>query len=94
RSQPGYVVMIKGSGHISFMDIPFLPVVPGSMVAAGMATIQIEREHAWRVICDHLLAFFARHPGGAPDPHLEGLSCNDPEVAHGPPHALVAGHAT
>lgn len=88
RGQPGYAVQIKGSGHISFLDVPFLPVEPGSMLAGGLATVRIDGQRAWRIICDYLLAFFGRHLDGAPAPLLGQPPAAD--IASGPPGTLFA----
>ena len=37
RGRPGYALMMRGAVHASFMDAPFLPLQPGSMLAGGMA---------------------------------------------------------
>jgi hypothetical protein len=90
RARPGYAVMIEGSGHISFMDVPFLPVEPGSMMAGGLASVRIDHRRAWRIVCDYLLAFFARHLDGADRPLLDSPSPAYPEVKYGAPRELLA----
>jgi pimeloyl-ACP methyl ester carboxylesterase len=82
--RPGSAVLIRGSGHISFMDLPFLPLEPGSIVAGGMATVKIDASRAWRLISDVLLGFFGEHlrtPSG-PFPAA-------PEIALGAPRELI-----
>ena len=32
RAQPGYTAQVRGATHVSFMDIPFLPLTDGSVV--------------------------------------------------------------
>jgi hypothetical protein len=91
RGRPGYGVMIEGSGHASFMDLPFLPAEPGSRAAGGLATISIDSIRAWRIICDYLLAFFGTHLGGDASPLLGGPSFAHPEVQFGAPADLVPG---
>jgi hypothetical protein len=86
--RPGHTAMIRGAAHISFMDIPFLPVDPGSMVAGGIALASIDRRRAWRITCDLLLAFFARHLAGAPAPLLDDPGAAYPEVWSGPPRSI------
>ena len=78
--------VIRGSGHISFMDLTFLPLETGSMVAAGMAAVTIDATRAWRLISDALLRFFGEHLGGAEPLLIPGQA---PEVVSGPPHKLV-----
>ena len=89
RGQPGYAVLIEGSGHISFMDAPFLPVAPGSMGAASLASVRLDGRRTWRIVCDHLLAFFARHLDGAAAPLLDGPTPAFPEVKHGGPREMM-----
>jgi hypothetical protein len=86
--RPGHSAMIRGAAHISFMDIPFLPVAPGSMVAGGLALVSIDRRRAWRITCDLLPAFFARHLTGAPAPLLDDLPAAYPEVWARPPRSI------
>jgi hypothetical protein len=93
RGRPGYSVMIEGSGHISFMDVAFLPIQPGSMVAGGLATVRIDSRRAWRIICDYLLAFFARHLDDTPAPLLDGPSALYSEARVGAPGDLLAASA-
>ena len=91
RSQPGSAVAIRGAGHISFLDVPFLPIAPGSMMAGGLAGVRIDARRAWRSICDCLLAFFGRHLDGTAATLLDGPTDAYPEVAIGPPRELLAG---
>jgi hypothetical protein len=93
RARPGYALTIAGSGHISFLDVPFLPIEPGSMMAGGLASVRIEAGRAWRIVCDYVLAFFARHLNGAPAPLLDGPSPDYPEVMPGSPRDLLDGSA-
>jgi predicted dienelactone hydrolase len=85
RSQPGYTVQIRGATQISFMDVPFLPVQDGSIIKPLMATTRIQPQRMWRISCDLLLAFFARHLNGAAAPLLDGPSDNYPELTFSPP---------
>jgi hypothetical protein len=94
RSQPGSAVLIRGSGHISFLDVPFLPIAPGSMLAGGLVGVRIDARRAWRLICDYLLAFFGRHLDGAPSPLLDGPSEARPEAVLGSPRALLGASAS
>ena len=87
RGQPGYAAVVKGSGHVSFMDIPYLPVEPGSMMAAGLATVRIDPRRFWRIVSDYLLAFFGRHLRGEAAPLLDGPSAEHPEAVVGAPRA-------
>jgi len=90
RGRPGYAVLIRGSGHISFLDMPFLPLEPGSMMAGGLAGVRIDSRRVWRIICDYLLAFFARHLDGRPSPLMDHPSAAYPEAAIGSPRTLLS----
>jgi pimeloyl-ACP methyl ester carboxylesterase len=85
RAQPGYTVQVSGAGHLSFMDVPFLPVTDASIVKPALAATNIEPERMWRITCDLLLAFFARHLNGAAAPLLDGPADVYPELTVGPP---------
>jgi hypothetical protein len=61
RANPGYTVQVGGATHLSFMDVPFLPVTDTSIVRPALAAAKIEPRRMWRITCDLLLAFFARH---------------------------------
>jgi hypothetical protein len=85
RAQPGYTMQVGGAAHLSFMDVPFLPVTDASIVKAALAATRIDPQRMWRITCDLLLAFFARHLNGAPAPLLDGPADDYPEVIIGPP---------
>jgi dienelactone hydrolase len=85
RAQPGYTVQVSGASHISFMDVPFMPVTDASIVKPALDAIKIEPHRMWRVTCDLLLAFFARHLNGAAAPLLDGPAPDYPELTAGPP---------
>jgi hypothetical protein len=87
RARPGYTMQVRGATHVSFMDVPLLPLADGSSVKAMLAATQIEPRRMWRVTCDVLLAFFAHHLGqaAATPPVLAGPSGAYPELTFGPP---------
>jgi hypothetical protein len=87
RARPAYTVQIRGATHVSFMDVPLLPLADGSPVKAMLATAQIEPRRMWRITCDVLLAFFATHldQAAAIPPVLAGPSGAYPELTFGPP---------
>ena len=85
-ARPGYTVQISGASHVSFMDVPFLPVTDGSIVKPALDAIKIEPHRMWRVTCDLLLAFFGRHlNGAAAAPLLDRPAEDFPELIVGPP---------
>jgi hypothetical protein len=86
RAQPGYTAQIRGATHVSFMDVPFLPLTDGSIVKPGIDAIKIQPQRMWRITCDLVLAFFARHlNGAAAAPLLDGPAADYPELIIGPP---------
>jgi pimeloyl-ACP methyl ester carboxylesterase len=86
RAQPGYTAQIGGATHLSFMDVPFLPLTDESIVKPALDATKIKPQRMWRITCDLLLAFFARHLNGAAAPLLlDGLADEYPELTIGPP---------
>jgi dienelactone hydrolase len=85
RAQIGYTVQISGASHVSFMDVPFLPMTDASVVKPAIDAIKIQPERMWRITCDVLLAFFARHLNGAAAPLLDKAADDYPELIFGPP---------
>jgi hypothetical protein len=85
RAQPGYTAQIRGATHVSFMDVPFLPVMDASIVKPAIDATKIQPQRMWRITCDLLLAVVARHLNGAPAPVLDGLADEYPELTIGPP---------
>jgi hypothetical protein len=78
-------MQVGGAAHLSFMDVPFLPLTDTSIVRPALAAATIEPQRMWRITCDLLLAFFARHLNGAPAPLLDELADDYPELIVGPP---------
>ena len=85
RAQIGYTVQISGASHVSFMDVPFLPMTDASVVKPAIDALKIQPERMWRITCDVLLAFFARHLNGAAAPLLDEAADDYPELIFGPP---------
>jgi hypothetical protein len=85
RAQPGFTAQIGGATHLSFMDVPFLPVMDGSIVKPAIDATKIKPQRMWRITCDLLLAFFARHLDGAATRPLEEFAAEYPELTIGPP---------
>ena len=85
RAQPGYTAQVRGATHVSFMDIPFLPLTDGSVVKPALDATKIKPQRMWRITCDLLLAFFGRHLNGAAAPLLDGPADDYPELIIGPP---------
>jgi hypothetical protein len=86
QGRPGYTVVVKGAGHLSFLDVGLLAVQGEGPVKAMLAATSIEPRRMWRVTCDLLLGFFATHlHQAATPPMLAGPSGDYPELAFGSP---------
>jgi dienelactone hydrolase len=86
QGRPGYTVQVAGATHLSFMDVPLLPLPSESPAKAMLAATQIEPRRMWRITCDLLLAFFATHlRQEGSDSLLEEPSGDYPELSFGPP---------
>ena len=83
RARPGYAIRVRGAEHISFMDLPLLPVSATAPLAAAIAAARLNGRRTWRIVCDYLLAFFGTHLRGIETPLLNGKSTDYPEVEVG-----------
>ena len=92
-ARPGITAQVVGATHISFMDVPFLPLQQGSAIAAMLARATIQPQRMWRITSDLLLAFFAQHLDGKPSPSTDQLSADYPEVVFGAPDPPQAPEA-
>jgi hypothetical protein len=78
-------VQIAGARHMSFMDVPFLPITDASPVIPMLAATTIDPS---RNVADHERLpprLFAEHLDGVPAPLLSGPSAAYPEVRYGAP---------
>jgi hypothetical protein len=63
-----------------------LPVTDAAIVKPALDATKIEPQRMWRITCELLLAFFARHLNGAAVAAvLDGLAAEYPELTIGPP---------
>ena len=85
RARTGYTVQVKGASHLSFMDVPLLPLSGDSPARSMLAATKIEPARMWRITCDVLLAFFATHLNNAPVPPLLTGPSDYPELTYGAP---------
>jgi hypothetical protein len=85
QARPGYTLQVEGASHLSFMDVPFLPLPAEGPVQAMLAATHIRPRRMWRITCDVLLAFFAKHLDHATGSLLEGPSGDYPELTFGAP---------
>jgi predicted dienelactone hydrolase len=86
KGRPSYTVQVQGATHLSFMDVPFLPLKGDSPARAMLAATRIAPQRMWRITCDLLLSFFATHLRQAGIPSvLAGPSDDYPELSFGPP---------
>jgi hypothetical protein len=82
----GHPVRVRGATHLSFMDVPFLPLKGESPARAMLAATRIAPQRMWRITCDLLLSFSATHLRQAGMPSvLAGPSDDYPELSFGPP---------
>src|SRR5262245_22418117 len=87
--RPGYCAVISGTGHASFLDLPFLPIAAQSRAAGGLAAVEVDPRRAWRLTCDCLLAFFERHVRGENPADVDELLAASPEIRFGSPRDLL-----
>jgi pimeloyl-ACP methyl ester carboxylesterase len=86
HARPGYTIQVQGATHLSFMDVPLLPLYDDSPVKPMLAATQVEPRRMWRITCNVLLAFFAHHlDRAAIPPLLAGPSGGYPELTYGAP---------
>jgi len=86
QARPSYTMQVKGATHLSFLDVPLLPMHDQSPIKAMLAATSIEPRCMWRITCDVLLTFFATHlQQAAAPPLLEEPSDDYPELAFGVP---------
>ena len=67
------------------MDVPFLPLSAEGPVKAVLAATHIQPRRMWRITCDVLLFFFAKHLDQSAGVLLEGPSTDYPELTFGAP---------
>jgi dienelactone hydrolase len=85
RAQPGYTFQVSGATHVSFMDVPFLPITDASIIKPVLDATRIEPKRMWRIVCDLLLAFFGRHLNDVSAPLVDRAQETYPELIVGPP---------
>jgi dienelactone hydrolase len=86
QGRPAYTVQVAGATHLSFMDVPLLPLPRESPARAMLAATQIDPRRMWRITCDLLLTFFAAHVRQEGIPALlAGPSGDYPELSFGAP---------
>jgi protein-disulfide isomerase-like protein with CxxC motif len=84
-AQPAYTVQIAGATHMSFMDVPFLPLRDESPARTVLAAASIEPQRMWTIITDVLRRFFVHHLDGVDSPALDDVTADYPEITLGPP---------
>jgi hypothetical protein len=84
RATPGHTVRVAGATHLSFMDVPHLPLVDGSAASAMLAATTIDAGRMSRITSDLVQAFFERYFDGVPAPLLDGACPGYPELTYGP----------
>jgi pimeloyl-ACP methyl ester carboxylesterase len=84
-SPTAYSYQVEGATHLSFMDVPFLPLGPDSPVGPMLAATAIAPDRMWRIVGDTLLAFLGTHLGGGLRPGLDEVTAGVAELRQGPP---------
>jgi predicted dienelactone hydrolase len=82
--EPACTVQVSGATHMSFMDLPFLPLSDDSPARAMLSQTSIDATRMWRLTSDLLLAFFAEHRDGAAST-ITTIIDGAPEVSRGAP---------
>jgi pimeloyl-ACP methyl ester carboxylesterase len=82
--KPACTVQVSGATHMSFMDLPFLPLSDDSPARAMLSQTSIDATRMWRLTSDLLLAFFAEHRDGAAST-ITTIIDNASEVSLGAP---------
>ncbi len=77
-------MQVTGATHMSFTDLPFLPLRDDSPARAMLNQTSIDPMRIWRITSDLLLAFFAEHRDGEPST-IDAVIADVPEVQPGPP---------
>jgi len=57
--RPAYSLQIAGATHLSFMDVPFLPLAADSPARAMLAATSIDATHMRTVVGSLLVTFLA-----------------------------------
>jgi dienelactone hydrolase len=83
--EPARTVQITGASHMSFMDIPFLPLRADSPAKAMLAATRIDPRRMWAISSDVLRRFFGQHLDGVDARALDDLPADYPEITLGPP---------
>jgi predicted dienelactone hydrolase len=83
HGRPASTIVIAGATHMSFMDLPFLPITETSPARMMLGQTTIDPTRMWRVTSDLLLAFVAEHRDGAPSA-LDAV-LDAPEITVGAP---------
>ena len=84
-ARPAYTVQVRGATHVSFMDVPFLPLRPNAPIAGLLAATSIDAELMWRIVTELLLAFFSETLDGPASPGVEEVASKYSAVTVGAP---------
>lgn len=57
-ARPAYAAQVRGATHVSFMDVPFLPLRPDAPISGLLPATSIDAGLMWRIVTELLLAFF------------------------------------
>lgn len=74
--KPMYILVIKGSGHMNFTDLPLISPVLANALGGGT----VDPERCIRIVNRYALAFFEKHLNGQTVPLLDGSLPTDAGV--------------
>ncbi len=83
--RPAYTAQFRGATHVSFMDVPFLPLRPDAPIAGLLAATSIDAELMWRSVTELLPAFFDETLDGPKGPAVDEVAGEYPAVTIGAP---------
>jgi dienelactone hydrolase len=79
-ARPAYTAQVRGATHVSFMDVPFLPLRADAPISGLLAATSIDAELMWRIVTELLLAFFGETLDGPAGPTFEEIAARYPAV--------------
>jgi len=84
-ARPARTVQVAGATHMSFMDVPFLPLGADSPAKGMLAASSIDPRRMWTITSAVLRSFFGEDLDGVDSPALNDVTADYPEITLGPP---------